>query len=266
MSITIWIEYFRLFLWGIFMGNYNPDTQLIKELALINCRELGGMPLKDGNIFREGLFIRSGSPHYLKPDQIQEVKDYGIKTVVDLRGLEEIKQAGNPFIGDPDVCYYNVPLLNGNPNDTKDQTMQYLRTHILGDYYIIIAEEMGDLLVEIMRVLLNSKGTALFHCHHGKDRTGVVAAILYLISGASREDIITNYKVSYEYLKDFLAPFIRKMPEDLRHALRSDEENMIKFLDYLDEKWGGDVTKLLMANGLTSDEISQLKAKCIKKI
>ena len=56
------------------------------------------------------------------------------------------------------------------------------------------------------------------------------------------------------------------MPEDLRHALRSDEENMIKFLDYLDEKWGGDVTKLLMANGLTSDEISLLKAKCIKKI
>ena len=247
------------------MGNYNPDTQLLKQLPLINCRELGGMPLAGGNVFREGLFIRSGSPHYLKTGEVQIVKDYGIKTVLDLRGVEEIKQAGNPFIEDPDVNYYNVPLLNGNPNDTKDQTMQYLRTHVLGDYYIIIAEEMGDRLVEIMRVLLNCQGTALFHCHHGKDRTGVVAAILYLICGASREDIISNYKISYEYLKDFLAPAISKMPDDLKHALRSDKQNMIMFLDYLDEKWDGDVTKLLMANGLTSAEIELLRAKCIKK-
>jgi len=55
------------------------------------------------------------------------------------------------------------------------------------------------------------------------------------------------------------------MPDDLKHALRSDEQNMVMFLDYIDEKWDGDVTKLLMANGLTLDEIEQLRAKCIKK-
>ncbi len=247
------------------MSKYNPDTQLVKELALINCRELGGMPLKGGCTFRHGLFIRSGSPHYLKPSEVTEVKEYGIKTVIDLRGVEEIAQAGNPFIEDPDVDYYNIPLLNGNPNDTKDQTMEYLRTHVLGDYYMIIAEEMGDRLVQIMRVLLDCKGTALFHCHHGKDRTGVVAAILYLISGASRENIISNYKISYEYLKEFLEPYMRRMPDDLKHALRSDEQNMVMFLDYIDRKWDGDICKLLMANGLSSHEIDLLRAKCVKK-
>ena len=110
------------------MGNYNPDTQLVKELALINCRELGGMPLKDGNSFREGLFIRSGSPHYLRPDEVREVKEYGIKTVVDLRGVEEIAQAGNPFIEDPDVDYYNIPLLNGNPRALHCSTAITART------------------------------------------------------------------------------------------------------------------------------------------
>ena len=188
------------------MSKYNPDTQLVKELALINCRELGGMPLAGGKTFRNGYFIRSGSPQWLKPEEVKKVKDYGVKTVIDLRGAEEIRQDGNPFIEDPDVDYYNIPLLNGNPNDTKDQTMEYLRTHVLGDYYMIIAEEMGDRLVQIMRVLLNCYGLTLFHCQHGKDRTGVVAALLYLICGASREDIIRNYKISYEYLKDFLAP------------------------------------------------------------
>ena len=204
------------------MSNYIPDTQLVTGLAFVNCRDLGGMPLAGGKTFRKGIFLRSESPQWLSPEAIKQVKDYGVKTVIDLRGEEEIKQDGNPFMYDPDVDYHNVPLLNGNPNDTKDQTMEYLRTHVLGDYYMIIAEEMGDRLVQIMRVLLDCKGTALFHCHHGKDRTGVVAAILYLISGASRENIISNYKISYEYLKEFLEPYMRRMPDDLKHALRSD--------------------------------------------
>ena len=245
------------------MNNYNPDDQLVKELALINCRELGGMPLSGGKNFRSGLFIRCGSPEWLKPAEIQEVKDYGINTVIDLRAPEEIKSVGNPYQNDPDVKFYNIPLFNGNPNDTKDATMDYIRTHTLGDYYVIIAEEMGDKLVQIMRILLKSEPVAMFHCAHGKDRTGVVAAMLYLICGASHEDIVLNYKVSYDYLKEFMIPFMAKMPDDLKHCLRSDAHNMVTFLDYIDSKWSGDVTKLLCANGLTMEEIEAIRSKCI---
>lgn len=244
------------------MSNYNPDTQLIRELPFVNCRELGGMPLAGGKTFRKGVFLRSESPQWLTPEGVKKVKDYGVKTVVDLRGVEEIRQDGTPFIDEPGVDYYNVPLLNGNPNDTKDQTMEYIKTHVLGDYYVIIAEEMGDRLAEVMRILLNADGITLFHCQHGKDRTGVVCALLYLICGASREDI-SNYRISYEYLKDFLAPLLKRIPKELHHAFRSDEENMKIFLDYLDRKWDGDASKLLMANGLTVSEIEALKSKCI---
>lgn len=246
------------------MYTYNPDSQLVRDLALINCRELGGMPLTDGKTFRNGLFIRCGSPEWLKSNEVQEVKDYGVKTVIDLRAPEELAETGNPYQNDPDVKFYNIPLYNGNPNDTKDATLDYIRTHTLGDYYVIIAEQMGDKLVQIMRILLNSDSIVLFHCAHGKDRTGVVASLLYLICGASRENIILNYKVSYEYLEDFLAPFMAKMPDDLKHCLRSDAHNMETFLNYIDSKWDGDVTKLLCANGLTMDEIEAIRAKCIE--
>ncbi len=245
------------------MDTYNPDTQLIKELALINCRELGGMPLAGGKVFRKGLFIRCGSPEWLSAEEIKEVKNYGIKTVIDLRAPEELNDTGNPYQNDPDIRFYNVPLFNGNPNDTKDASMEYIRTHTLGDYYVIIAEEMGDRLADIFRILLNCEGIAMFHCAHGKDRTGVVAALLYLLCGASREDIILNYKVSYDYLKDFLEPFMRRMPDDLKHCLRSDEHNMVTFLDYIDCKWNGDASALLIANGLKAEEICKLRNKCI---
>ncbi len=246
------------------MNTYNPDSQLVRELALINCRELGGMPLTDGKTFRNGLFIRCGSPEWLKGNEVQEVKDYGVKTVIDLRAPEELAETGNPYQNDPVVKFYNIPLYNGNPNDTKDATLDYIRTHTLGDYYVIIAEQMGDKLVQIMRILLNSDSIVMFHCAHGKDRTGVVASLLYLICGASRENIILNYKVSYDYLKDFLAPAMAKMPDDLKHCLRSDAHNMETFLNYIDSKWDGDVTKLLCANGLTMDEIEAIRAKCIE--
>lgn len=245
------------------MGNYNPDSQLVKELALINCRELGGMPLSNGKTFRSGIFLRSGSPEWLKPDQIEEVKAYGVKAVIDLRATDELKGSGNPFAEDPDVTFYNVPLFNGDPNGDDDKTMEFIISHTLGDYYVIIAEDMGDRLVNIMRILLSSTGLTLFHCAHGKDRTGVVAALLYLLAGASREDIINNYAISYEYLKDFLAPSIAKLPDNMKHILKSDAHNMETFLDYIDSKWNGDAAKLLIANGLTESEVAALKAKII---
>ena len=96
------------------MSNYDPDTQLVKELALINCRELGGMPLAGGKTFRKGIFLRSGSPEWLNDEQIREVKDYGVKTVIDLRGIEELKGTGNPFAEDPDVKFY---ILRGERED-----------------------------------------------------------------------------------------------------------------------------------------------------
>ena len=245
------------------MGTYNPDSQLVKDLALINCRELGGMPLAGGKTFRSGLFLRSGSPEWLKPDQFDAVKAYGVKSVIDLRATEELKGTGNPFAEDPDVEFYNIPLFNGDPNGDDDKTMEFIINHTLGDYYVIIAEEMGDRLAEIMRILLNCSGLTLFHCAHGKDRTGVVAAILYLLAGASRENIVKNYAISYEYLKDFLAPSIAKLPDNMKHILKSDAHNMETFLDYIDSKWNGDVANLLIANGLTESEITALKTKII---
>lgn len=244
------------------MNFYNPDSQLIKELSLINCRELGGMPLADVKTFKSGLFLRSGSPEWLTPEQVEVVKVYGVKTVIDLRAIDELNSTGNPFEKDPDIKFYSIPLLNSDPNDSEDKTIEYIRTHTLGDYYVIIGEEMGDKIAEIMRVLLNSEGLVLFHCAHGKDRTGVIAAILYMLCGASREDIITNYAVSYNYLEDFLKPYINKLPDDLKHILRSDAHNMATFLDYIESKWNGDVANLLIANGLTQEEINALKAKC----
>ena len=242
---------------------YNPDDQLITSLSLPNCRELGGMPLEGGKAFRKGVFIRSSSPEKLTPEQILEVKEYGVKCVVDLRAEAELKDFGNPFQNDPDVEFHFVPLFPGDPNNLSDDLIDFIRNRHLGDYYVRICEDLGKEVIEVMRYLASSKGLTLFHCTHGKDRTGTITAMLYNLAGASRENIILNYKVSYVYLEKILERRMMKMPDDMKHLLRSDEINMQIFLDYVDKTWNGDISNFFRANGMTNDEIDALKAKCI---
>ena len=102
----------------------------------------------------------------------------------------------------------------------------------------------------------------MFHCAHGKDRTGVITAILYLLAGATRENIILNYKVSYDYIRPKVDPRIAKAPDVMKHALRSDAYNMETFLDHIDKAYGGDITVYLRSAGMTDEEILALKAKC----
>lgn len=246
------------------MSAYNPDSQLI-DLPLINCRELGGMPLRDGHVFRSGLFLRSGAPSELKTrEEFEQVKAYGVKNVIDFRGVTELERCGNPFRDDADTNFYSIPLFIGDPGDVNNDTMQFLRTHHLGDYYVIIMEQLGDKVAQVLRILLNAEGLTLYHCAHGKDRTGVISAILYLIAGADREDIVTNYKVSYDYLEDFLKPLIDAAPDDMKHTLRSDEINIRIFLKYIDDKWDGKVENYLISNGMTESEIKALRDKCVE--
>lgn len=246
------------------MSIYNPDDQLITCLKLANCRELGGMPLAGGKTFKKGVFIRSSSPEKLTADQIQEVKDYGVKCVVDLRSDAELKDFRNPFQNDPDIDFCFVSLFPGDPNNLSDDLLDFIRKRHLGDYYVRICEDLGKDVIKAMRYLLNSKGLTLFHCTHGKDRTGTVAAILYLLAGASRENIILNYQASYKYLEKYLERKIAKMPDDMKHLLRSDKLNMEIFLDYVDKTWNGDIANFLRFNGMSDDEITSLKAKCVE--
>ena len=243
---------------------YNPDDQLITSLSLPNCRELGGMPLEGGKAFRKGVFIRSSSPEKLTPEQILEVKEYGVKCVVDLRAEAELKDFGNPFQNDPDVDFCFVSLFPGDPNNLSDELLDFIRKRHLGDYYVRICEDLGKDVIKTMRYLLGSKGLTLFHCTHGKDRTGTITALLYLLAGASRENIILNYQASYKYLEKYLERRMAKMPDDMKHLLRSDKLNMEIFLDYVDERWNGDISGFFRFNGMTDAEIVQLKAKCVE--
>lgn len=244
------------------MNNYDPASQKIPYEGLLNTRELGGMPLADGTVFPSGLFIRSGAPCFFTADGVDHLKSLGVKTVIDLRAEVEIERDGNPFKDDPSITFYNIPLFVGDPSADTDPTMEFLRTHHLGDFYVMMLNELGDRIVKILNILrTHTDGYCLFHCAHGKDRTGVIAALLYILAGAKREDIVLNYKVSYEYAKHFLDPLIAKKEDDMKHVLRSDAVNMEILLDHLENEYSMDVSRYLLKSGMTSEELEGLRSR-----
>lgn len=244
------------------MSTYDPGPQLLDFKGMINSRDLGGMPLSGKLSFLSRLFVRSGAPQTADPADLQDVLDYGVRTVIDLRSAAELKKFGNPFQNMEGIEFHSIPLFKGDPELKDDPTMEFLRTHHLGDFYVIVAEEFGQAAVSVLRILKDCRGTALFHCAHGKDRTGVISACLYLLAGASREDIIHNYEISYGYLEDFLAPLMAETEDDMKHTLRSDRINMEIFLKHIDDNYGGNIRNLLRSKGMTDLEIEQLTAKC----
>lgn len=242
--------------------SYNPDSQRLYFDDLINARDLGGMPLNNGGTFPTKILMRCGSPSLASSKAIELLKEYGVKTCIDLRSEAEVNNYGNPFREDNDVDFYNKSLFLGNPDSDEDPTMVFLRTHKLGDFYVMVLEELSSQIIDILRLISNKKdGVILFHCAHGKDRTGIIAALLYLLAGASKENIILNYKVSYEYAKHFLDPLIAVRADNMKHTLRSDAENMEILLNYIDSKYNSDIRIYLKENGMSDDEIEALKSK-----
>lgn len=241
--------------------NYNPDNQRLFFDNLLNARDLGGMPLNNGHTFKSHLIMRCGSPSLASKKAIEELKSFGVKTVIDLRSEAEVEHYGNPFINEPGIDFHNVSLFLGDPDSDSDPTMVFLRTHKLGDFYVLVLEELSERIIEVLRIISSSNGISLFHCAHGKDRTGIIAALLYLIAGAEKEDIIKNYKVSYEYAKHFLDPLIAMREDEMKHTLRSDAENMEILLKHIDNKYAGDICTYLVNNGMSLEEINDLRRK-----
>lgn len=241
------------------MSTYDPGKQRLFFDDLINCRDLGGMRGSGGRVFKNNIILRSGSPSLASDKAYRELKQYGVKTVIDLRSEAEVGHYGNPFREDEDTAYYNIPLFLGDPDADEDPTMNYLKEHPMGDFYVLLLKNLGPRIVDVMDLIAErTDGIILIHCAHGKDRTGVIAALLYLLIGASREDIVLNYKVSYEYARHLLDPLIEAKEPALKHTLRSDAVNMEIMLDYMDKEYGMSARSYLLGSGMPEERIDRL--------
>lgn len=237
----------------------DPKTRRLLLPHLYNTRDLGGTKTKDGKVTSYHRLIRSDALDQLTEDEISDLSGYPVQVILDLRSESEAKSHPDRIIGDPRFSYYNIPLIKANADDIADDFIQNVISTSLGHMYVNLFETSGEYLVQALRKILEvSPSPVLFHCAHGKDRTGILTAIFYMLCHVDRKDIVENYAVSYEYVRDLVAPLMAATEEHVHHIYRSDASNMIMLLDHLDEKYDGDIRIYLRRIGLSEKEILDL--------
>jgi protein-tyrosine phosphatase len=188
------------------------------------------------------LVFRSDALHHLTAEGVRFVESLGVDRIIDLRSPGEIASIGRGAIGDGPFEYLTasvLPVTGGEivgapPGD--DIAERYM-------WYLDVGREAFAATFEVLSE--TGRGGVVFHCTAGKDRTGVVAALLLAVLGVGADDIAADYALTERALASIFERLARdpqyatamaNIPAS-RRAVTSD--TMARFLELLDQKHGG---------------------------
>ena len=219
-----------------------------------NTRDIGYTPTVSGGIIQYGRFIRSDAPCKISDEtKIFLVKE-NFKTIIDLRNENVVSKSPNAFEKDSRFSCYNFPL-------SVQFEVPYSEDDVIRNYYDML--ENRQAITNIFQTMANSDSNILFHCQEGKDRTGIISAILLLLAGVSDIDIYADYEVSNVYLYEMIK-IAKTIPDGIPNfLLYVKPEYMEMVLTYLRKKYET-IENYLLAKGLSRFEIDKLKSKLLE--
>ncbi|MEV4623704.1 tyrosine-protein phosphatase [Asanoa sp. NPDC049573] len=148
-----------------------------------NVRDLGGLATTGGRRIRPDALLRSDNHDRLTPETIATIRAGGVRRIVDLRWARECAARPSPFAGDP--LYAHVPLLGDDDYELVPDSYAALLDHSrpgIGAAFRAVAEA--------------PPGGVIVHCHEGKDRTGVLVALLLLVAGVPEDEVADDYALT----------------------------------------------------------------------
>jgi len=167
-------------------------------------------------------YLRSDAPLSPTGGDIAYLLEHGVTTLIDLRSDAEVQRHPCPLAENPRFTYHHMPVTGGNamPDSPADVPLSYLR--------------MVDAQMErILRTIQGAPAGVIFFCTAGKDRTGVVSALLQREAGLTPEEIAADYVLSGENLKGMFAAFHASHPDIDVEIYTPKAEYMLHFLDLL---------------------------------
>jgi len=229
----------------------------IELTGLFNLRDVGGYPVEGGGSVRWRRLFRSDALHQLDPAGVAAVTGLGLRTVVDLRTQPEVDLGPSPVSG-------RVTHISLLPGDLLGLPLD------LAALYRYFVDECGEQIAAAIAELTGDDAMpALVHCTAGKDRTGVVVALVLAVLGVPDDIIAADYAVSAVYLDPARTPTIGQLlagtglDDELISALLSSPPQLI--LDVLDtiRERAGSVDGYLRGHGLPDAALGRLRAALI---
>lgn len=242
--------------------------------APVNLRDLGGIPVA-GGVVREGFALRADDLTVITRHDARELVERGLVAVIDLRTNDEAALTGRGPLADQPVAYHHLPLM-ASIGAGMPQGGRVSFDHVsMGEMYAQMVETSAPQLAAALSLIALAPGATAFHCAAGRDRTGVLAAMLLLALGALDDDIVTDYARTDPHMtaiqarmKPVMGVLLARLGFDLDDmtALTTDagpmDVSMRTMLARLRERHG-DALAPVRAAGLTDDVVARLRARAV---
>jgi rhodanese-related sulfurtransferase len=217
-----------------------PERLVALEGAF-NFRDLGGYPSRDGQHTRWGRLYRSDTLHELTEADLKVIRELGLTTVIDLRTPKELARTGRGLLGPEPIGFHHLSVLGeamAAPAPVGEDLSARYRWYL--DVGRVSLTEALTLIGDPARLPL------VFHCAAGKDRTGVLAALVLDLAGVDHRVIVEDYVITASRMEPILDRFRRSDPEAAERLAQVppatygvEAVTMQSFLDDLDGEFGG---------------------------
>lgn len=237
----------------------------------LNVRDLGGLPTRDGGETRFGAIVRADSVRQLSSEGWRALAEHGVRTVIDLRSDREL-------LDDPPadvrVRVLHVPMMKAS-----DEELEAIDTEMdaavaaapdtptkTRDVYLIFLDRFAANVAAAVRAVAEApEGGVVVHCAGGKDRTGILVALMLDLAGVDAETIAADYALSAERLRPrheqwFAAAETEQELERLRRVTQTPAETMSGLLAELERRHGG-VEVFLRSIGVSEDDLERVRAR-----
>lgn len=246
-----------------------PDYGLIPFDTLANTRDLGGLTALDGRRIKRGLLLRSGALGLGSAQDIARLKrDYDLRVIIDLRNDDELIETPDPLDVFPDVRFVQADILRasaaGISQDAVARVREAQRRAAEEDDPVLFMELLyPHLLLDdsgiegyqgfLYSLLACDEGTALWHCHVGRDRCGMASMLIEAVLGVSREDMANDYLAT-----NLFAP--RQLTREAPASLRS----FNAAVDALEKVYGSVLGYVLDELEFTMADVNELRARYLE--
>lgn len=225
------------------MNTSTPSRQIVLRGAH-NVRDLGGYLNAQGAPVPMRRFLRGDCLHKLDEGEPERLHFEGLRLVVDLRTAREVRDAPSRLARQRGVAWVNLPLFDALSPDALAE-VDVPEGHPLMAMYITAVETRGEAMRTILTRIGNVReGAVLFNCTAGKDRTGIIAALLLGLAGVSHTDIIADYALTQDYIPELVSEFLSRARANGRDVeayatfLESPASAMAGMLEHIDNKYG----------------------------
>lgn len=218
-----------------------------------NTRDLGGLCISLGKWTKSNRIIRSDVPITLSETEIKYLINNEITTIIDLRDIKHTELSPTILQKHSGFNWHNVPLqVQHRKIEGEDD--------LIGAYMDFTFNYQG--MKRIFEIIGKAEHGIFIHCQEGKDRTGIVVAILLMAVGVQYEDIVLDYHSSQIYMQKYIKKVLDAFPDFPAYRYASKPEYIEKYIDCFCKKFGT-AKKYFQRIGLDSTYIEHIQEKLI---